>query len=151
MQKPRHNKGHVARHPIVQMRKHMRRTRPLLAIVLSLFVVLAAACAMPWIIQPDASSDSTSAHGVNGLLRPAVGSTPAPVTTPLTVTSALTVTAPLTITTAQQIKMSTEQQMARVIAPVRDLRELAMRLVPNVGEIPLVVNKTTPDYQVGDQ
>jgi immune inhibitor A len=34
--------------------------------------------------------------------------------------------------------------------PPRDLRELALRLKPNVGDIPVVVNAVPPVYKVGD-
>lgn len=80
------------------------------------------------------------------------GMRPAPM--PTFVTSSV-VPAPLptphTFTTEEQINLSTEEQIALVVSPERDLRELAMRLMPDVGEIPLVVNESTPEYHVGDR
>ncbi len=58
---------------------------------------------------------------------------------------------PITLATEAQIQLSTEEQIAVVVAPTRDLRELAMRLIPDVGEIPPVVNTHVPDYAVGDR
>lgn len=48
-------------------------------------------------------------------------------------------------------QLATAEQVARVLMPVRDLRDLAVRLKPEVNDVPLVVNSTTPDYQVGEQ
>ena len=45
---------------------------------------------------------------------------------------------------------STESLLANTDVPQRDLRELAMRLKPDVGDIPTVVNQTPPAYKVGD-
>lgn len=45
---------------------------------------------------------------------------------------------------------STEQLLAATNMPMRDLRDLALRLKPNVGEIPNVVNAKPPSYKVGD-
>lgn len=46
--------------------------------------------------------------------------------------------------------LSTEEQLAQIIAPMRNLRDLALRLDPGVDEIPVVVNPVTPVYEVGD-
>ncbi len=46
---------------------------------------------------------------------------------------------------------STEALLAAVKMPARDQRDLAMRLKPGVGDIPLVVNATPPSYKVGDK
>ena len=52
---------------------------------------------------------------------------------------------------AQDLRsLTTEQQLARIIAPMRNLRDLALRLDPTVDEIPVVVNQVTPAYEVGD-
>lgn len=75
----------------------------------------------------------TLVSGDGGLLRPA----------PLPTVSALE--------TELLISLPTENQMALAVAPERDLRDLAMRLMPELGEIPLVVSESTPDYEVGDQ
>ncbi|MCD6290354.1 MAG: immune inhibitor A [Anaerolineae bacterium] len=45
----------------------------------------------------------------------------------------------------------TERQLERVLVPTRDLRDLAERLEPGIGEIPPTVNPTPPSYQVGDR
>jgi hypothetical protein len=41
--------------------------------------------------------------------------------------------------------------LAAIKMPARDQRDLAMRLKPGVGDIPLVVNATPPSYKVGDK
>ncbi len=46
---------------------------------------------------------------------------------------------------------STVDQLAKVIVPARDLRDLTLRLNPQINEIPQVVNSKAPDYQIGDQ
>lgn len=46
---------------------------------------------------------------------------------------------------------STEQLLLQMDVPASDLRDLAVRLRPDVAAVPLVVNSTTPDYTVGDQ
>lgn len=43
----------------------------------------------------------------------------------------------------------TEKQLAQVIVPTRDLRELALRLRPNVEDVPEVIESV--DYAVGDE
>jgi immune inhibitor A len=45
----------------------------------------------------------------------------------------------------------TEQSLAEVIIPTRDLRDLALRLRPGVDEIPEVVNEEEPNFEVGDR
>ena len=45
---------------------------------------------------------------------------------------------------------TTEQMLDTVDTPERDLRELALRLKPNIGNIPTVVNDKAPVYKVGD-
>ena len=79
------------------------------------------------------------------------GDTPQPV--PTMVASDLQLAplpTPLTLSTTELIQLSTAEQIEVVVAPARDLRDLAMRLIPDVGEIPLVVNTTVPEYAVGD-
>ena len=46
--------------------------------------------------------------------------------------------------------LSTEESLARAVLPTRDLRDLALRLRPDVGDIPAVVNSTPPQFEVGD-
>jgi len=48
-------------------------------------------------------------------------------------------------------KHSTEEQLAQVVVPPRDLRDLTIRLNPQIDSVPAVVNSTTPSYTVGDQ
>ena len=43
----------------------------------------------------------------------------------------------------------TEKQLAQVIVPTRDLRELALRLRPGVEDVPEVIESV--DYAVGDE
>jgi uncharacterized lipoprotein YmbA len=47
--------------------------------------------------------------------------------------------------------LSTEMQLDLAIVPVRDLRELALRINPEYDEIPVVVNDESPVYQIGDR
>ena len=54
-------------------------------------------------------------------------------------------------TTVELLDLSTVEQLARVAAPTRDLRDLALRYKPGVDDIPLVVNRHTPDYAVGER
>ena len=58
---------------------------------------------------------------------------------------------PLPSTMGQGSLTTTEAKLAAVAVPTRDLRDLALRYHPEVGEIPLVVNATTPHYDVGDR
>jgi immune inhibitor A len=116
----------------------MRQTHRLPLAIALLLVLLVAACSGRWSweftigSQPRPAPQPTLVEE-NSVLRP----TPLPTPTLLPI--------------QEQIALSTEEQMAVVFAPERDLRELAMRLMPDVGEIPLVVNETTPEYEVGDR
>ena len=47
------------------------------------------------------------------------------------------------------VPSETEKQLAEVIVPTRDLRDLALRLRPGVDEIPQTVD--APEYAVGDE
>ena len=58
---------------------------------------------------------------------------------------------PVPVTVDHLNDLSTEEQLASVIAPTRDLRDLALRLDPARNDIPIVVNRTTPHYAVGDK
>jgi len=58
---------------------------------------------------------------------------------------------PVTQENSNSLNLSTEEQLAAVIVPTRDLRDLALRLLPDVGEIPVVVNLSAPNYAVGDR
>ena len=80
--------------------------------------------------------------------------TPRPAPVPTMVTSDFEVAplpTPLTLSTTALIQLSTAEQIEVVVAPERDLRDLAMRLIPNVGEIPLTLNTDIPEYEVGDR
>jgi hypothetical protein len=84
-------------------------------------------------------------------------SPPSAVFTPLplptrTATTARSASAQATPVPAEWLtQQSTEDQLLQMVVPQRDLRDLTMRLNPDVDEVPLVVNTTTPDYQVGDE
>lgn len=58
--------------------------------------------------------------------------------------------ATMTQPTGDLTQLSTAEQLDLVVPPTRDLRDLALRLNPEVGNIPLVVGDGTPDYAVGD-
>ena len=47
--------------------------------------------------------------------------------------------------------LTTEEQLAAVVVPTRDLRDLALRLDPAIDEIPIVVSESAADYQIGDE
>jgi immune inhibitor A len=68
---------------------------------------------------------------------PVVSATPLPTPTPIAA-SALQ-------------KLATADQLELVVVPARDLRDLTLRLKPDVNEIPQVVHANPPSYQVGDQ
>ncbi|MCE7985887.1 MAG: hypothetical protein DYG89_32315 [Caldilinea sp. CFX5] len=84
-------------------------------------------------------------------------SSPSAVFTPLplptrTATTARTASAQATPVPAEWLtQQSTEEQLLQMVVPQRDLRDLTMRLNLTVDEVPLVVNTTTPDYNVGDE
>ncbi len=46
---------------------------------------------------------------------------------------------------------STEEQLRAANIPARDVPDLSVRLRPSVDEVPLVVNSTVPDYQMGEE
>lgn len=43
------------------------------------------------------------------------------------------------------------EELRRTVVPVRDLRNLTVRLRPEVDSVPEVVNETTPEFAVGDR
>jgi immune inhibitor A len=119
----------------------MKQTRNLgLATGIVWVTLLLGACTMRWSPQSDPVRPvaiPTRYLGVDpgggGLLQPV------PIATPRI------------LSTDELVKLSTAEQMAVVVAPTRDVRELAMRFRPDVGEIPLVVNQRAPNYNVGDR
>jgi hypothetical protein len=86
----------------------------------------------PWATATPAPMLSTNPPS-GALLRPAPAATPVP------------------STAGQGGALTTEAQLAAVAAPTRDLRDLAQRYRPEVGDIPLVVNAATPHYDIGDR
>ncbi|MCO6450761.1 MAG: immune inhibitor A [Caldilineales bacterium] len=52
--------------------------------------------------------------------------------------------------TPAPVNSGTESQLIEVVAPSHDPRDVAARLKPELGEIPLVVNDETPVYEEGD-
>ncbi len=116
----------------------MNRTRRIgLVIAIVMITLLVVACTKGWDGQPEPQAlPATTAAQTQG--------------DPIPLPSMPTPT-PLTLATDALVKLTTDEQMALVVVPERDLRDLAMRLIPGVGEIPLVVNETTPDYEVGDR
>lgn len=85
---------------------------------------------------------------------PTVAFTPPPLPSRSSIITG-TVAAPAVQTTpvpgAELIGLTTEEQIAQVVVPTRDLRDLTLRLDPTINEIPVVVNETVPDYAVGEQ
>jgi hypothetical protein len=60
---------------------------------------------------------------------------------------------PVPNTTEAELKIEyiTEQELASVIVPTRDLRDLALRLRPGIDEIPLITVEEEPVYEIGDE
>ncbi|MBX2998092.1 MAG: immune inhibitor A [Caldilineaceae bacterium] len=50
-----------------------------------------------------------------------------------------------------ELDLFTEQELASLIIPTRDLRDLALRLKPDLDDIPIVVNDEEPNFDVGDR
>jgi hypothetical protein len=48
-------------------------------------------------------------------------------------------------------QLSTEEQLATVVAPVRDLTDLTLRLRPEAGPIERAATAPPPDYRIGDR
>lgn len=116
-----------------------RRARRWLA-TLALGTLLAlAGCTANWSLDPDAPARATSTPAPNLQGEPPGGALlkPAPPSQPPT--------------TAELAHLSTVEQLRRVVAPQRDLRDLALRYMPELGDIPQVVNAHLPDYAVGDR
>jgi len=84
-------------------------------------------------------------------------SPPSAVFTPLPLPSRAAVETPAVVAQPTPVPadwlatQSTEEQLLQVVVPTRDLRDLTLRLNPAVDEVPLVVNATTPSYEIGDQ
>jgi len=68
-----------------------------------------------------------------------------------TVTPRPTATTPPTPTAQPTASGETERELAQAVLPIRDQRELALRLKPGVTDIPVVVNAKPPTYKVGDK
>ena len=45
---------------------------------------------------------------------------------------------------------STEERLSAAVLPIRDMRDLSLRLRAEVDDIPVVVNATPPQFEVGD-
>ncbi len=110
-----------------------------LILVFSAFVAFALlACAPGW----GAAGDGT--HGE----RPLATSTPAIAVRPPAHTPGrllAPVPPPPSAVSPEELRtLSTEEQLAQIIAPVRDLRDLALRLDPHVTDIPAVVDARRP-------
>jgi immune inhibitor A len=58
---------------------------------------------------------------------------------------------PATTPVDPPLALTAEAQLAETIVPARDLRDLTVRLRPEVNEVPAVVNEHIPDYPVGTQ
>lgn len=79
----------------------------------------------------------------------ATAKSPESATRPAATAPALT--PPATATAQRPASGDTERQLAEALMPVRDQRELALRLKPGVTDIPVVVNAKPPTYKVGDK
>jgi immune inhibitor A len=105
-----------------------------------LILLMLGACSMQGGNEPDrAVRPAATATPLPSAGNPSGRLKPAPLSTPLA-------SSPLTVT-----ELSTAEQVELVVAPTRDLRDLAMRFNPELGEIPVIVNEITPEYNVGDR
>jgi len=117
-----------------QSRKHITLSSCHLVILSSchlILLLLLTGCTLQWVEEP----------------MMAVSPTPPPTGIP----EAVATPVPPPMAENRLWSLSTEEQLAQVIVPTRDLRDLALRLNPDVNEIPLVVNQSAPNYEVGDQ
>lgn len=116
-----------------------------LALVFAAFVAFALlACAPRWEINSGARGE-----------RPRATSTPAntarpPASVPARLLAPVPPSTPDVVSSQDLRSLSTEEQVAQVIAPARDLRDLALRFAPDVTDIPAVVNDQPPVYEIGD-
>jgi hypothetical protein len=101
--------------------------------------LLTAACAGPW-------QEFTGRLSAT----PTIPLTPVPLPT-RTVLNHQPAAATTPVPAALLATLSTEEQLAQVVVPTRDLHDLTLRLNPSINDIPLVANSHTPDYAVGDQ
>jgi immune inhibitor A len=91
--------------------------------------------------------------GCTANVDPALASEPTPTATVSAVGTSIEPTQAASVATdhSAELEHSTEAQLAEMIVPARDLRDLTVRLRPEVADVPAVVNATAPDYAVGDQ
>ena len=122
----------------------VQRNRQLVAGILGLALLLLSACTSTgWPTDSAALAD-----------RPAATTTPSPQMDGSPAQGGLLKLALPTSTpvpAGQAGSLTTEEQLAQMIVPTRDLRDLALRLDPLLQQIPAVVNAQAPDYQVGDR
>ncbi|MEM7537243.1 MAG: hypothetical protein AAF639_34040 [Chloroflexota bacterium] len=57
----------------------------------------------------------------------------------------------LSIPASDLRNLTTQEQLAQVVVPIRDLRDLSIRLKPDVDEIPEVVVDEVREYEIGDR
>ena len=73
---------------------------------------------------------------------PAVRSTPSP--------ESLTPPEPQSTSATIETPLDSGSALLQAESPSRDLRDLAIRLKPDLGDVPIIVNATPPDYEIGD-
>jgi immune inhibitor A len=132
----------------------LSRVRPLTRLTLvvtAFFTLILLGCSTEWSFgealdraeRPAATSTPHARVAVSPALVPSRReSRPAPGTEPQLAMAAAT---------PNLAEMSLEEQLAHVVIPTRDLRDLALRLNPIVDDIPLVINEQSPDYAVGER
>ena len=110
-------------------------------------VAVQAAAATPAVLAPQPAGAPAAGATAQGGTAPAVEATSEVNTAAPTPGDAISTTVPLSST----VDPDTAALLAQDTIPARDLRSLAMRLKPNAGDIPVVVNATPPNFKVGDQ
>lgn len=124
---------------LIERRLGRRLSYRSFAVISLLTMIVLAGCANDLRIWRD---------GVGSSVPPAIAPVPLPSRTALNHAPSAQVTP---MPAALLSTLSTADQLAQVVVPTRDLRDLTLRLDSTIDEIPLVVNPTPPDYQVGDQ
>ncbi|MEZ4667522.1 MAG: hypothetical protein R3E39_06335, partial [Anaerolineae bacterium] len=114
-------------------------TKQLAVVLVFALAFVSTACAREWqrLVEQRPTPVPLTVTPVEQLARPVLSAVPAADVTPVPAT--------------MLVDLSTEEQLAQVVVPTRDLRDLTLRFNPAITEIPLVVNAEAPDYEVGTQ
>jgi len=111
-----------------------------------LSLLLLAGCTLQWVEEPTLTLPQAMPSTPSSTMIPSVDNFVTPMPDPVSNTPISN-----SVTDNQLWNLSTEEQLTLVIVPTRDLRDLALRLNPDVNEIPQVVNASAPNYAIGDR